>query len=661
MGTLGQQGGLGVSGLSGRRANSRRSSRRAGLPVWVRKSRFAPSRETSRVLAADHGARRGGADDLAARAVGEIVEVVGERPLTVEEVVARHQAAAARQRDAVRRLISSGSMVVTFQVPGLAAPMTLTSDVVVYEDGAVARDRAAVRPPERGGVRGEATGAPRLPLLEPERVSAPPLAITLDAAYRYRLHGRETAEGQRLLRGGLRAGVGGPRPLFRGRAWIEARGFAMVRTEAVQTGLRGPIVSSEQRDVFTAVPVADGVAWLPARSEIHQVYEGPGHRTPIDRIVTLTRLEPNPADFAARRAAAHASSLGDGGGHPGGPTLPAPDARGRRRPARREAAGPGYAACATLAAGVLVDPNISRPLPFAGLGYVDFDFLGTGAQVNGFFGGVFAQLAWTVPSLGGSRWQAPRVGLRGSRLLQRPGLRRRRRALRREPAAAAGEDRRGRGAAPLGAGARARRLRARLHAPGARRDHGRGLRGAGQPRRARCARGDRGPGRLVGRRLVERCAPPAMAGLGLPRLEAGKRWLPAVRRLRRPQLRPLPAVGGRLDGAWMGGWGLDRFSRYAFDGFENRLRGYPTATVRYDRGAVAGVVTWNAARRLRLDGFLDVARVRDPGRGPRSRTYIGVGAALEAPLPLRALAASSGVTASRPAVPRGGPAPTSSA
>ena len=52
---------------------------------------------------------------LAARAVGEIVEVVGERALTVEEVVARHQAAAARQRDAVRRTISTGAMVVTFE------------------------------------------------------------------------------------------------------------------------------------------------------------------------------------------------------------------------------------------------------------------------------------------------------------------------------------------------------------------------------------------------------------------------------------------------------------------------------------------------------------------------------------------------------------------
>jgi len=100
-----------------------------------------------------------------------------------------------------------------------------------------------------------------------------------------------------------------------------------------------------------------------------------------------------------------------------------------------------------------------------------------------------------------------------------------------------------------------------------------------------------------------------------------------------------PRAVARVDAAWMGGRGLDRFSRYGFDGFQNTLRGYPTATVRYDRGGVVrGALTCNAARKVRLDGFLDAARVRDPGIDPRSRTYVGVGAGLEAPLPLRALA-----------------------
>ena len=90
----------------------------------------------------------------------------------------------------------------------------------------------------------------------------------------------------------------------------------------------------------------------------------------------------------------------------------------------------------------------------------------------------------------------------------------------------------------------------------------------------------------------------------------------------------------------MGGRDLDRFSRYSFGTFDNRLHGYPAALIRYDRGAVLrSALGWSAARALRIDGFLDTAQVRDPGFGSRSRNYTGFGAALEAPAPFHMLAA----------------------
>jgi hypothetical protein len=568
------------------------------------------------------------------------VDVVGDRSLTVEEVVARHQAAAARQRQAVGRLISSGSLVVTFQVPGLAAPMALTSDVVVYEgDGSREIEQRSLRLNGTDYAAG-AGGEPRLPLLEPERVSVPPLAITLDAAYRYRLEGRENAEGQDCYVVAF-APASPHRALFRGRAWISAKSFALVKTETVQTGLRGPFVSSEQRDVFAALAVGDTVAWLPRRLEVHQVYEGPGHRTPIDRVLTFGRVEPNPVDFAARRAAAHASSS----------VMVADTAAGYRYlrrtvggttaagEPRREAAGKA-SRVRTMAAGVIVDPNISRPLPFAGLGYVDFDFLGTGAQVNGFFGGAFAQLAWTVPSIGGSRWQAQGSGLAvlasyNDRAFA-GGIERYEENLRQRPARMS-----------LGL---ARPLWGQTR-----------LRVSYELDYTRLARADTTAAEFV----VP--SSPVVHGLRVT-LEAQRgpwsatAWWNAARRQRWqawgfPGAEPgaagfqrfgasgarsfvlSPRTVARVDAAWMGGSGLDRFSRYAFDGFDNRLHGYPSATLRYDRGAVVrGVVTQNAAGRLRLDGFIDTARVRDPGSGPRSRTYVGVGAGLEAPLPGHALA-----------------------
>src|SRR5919206_305395 len=73
---------------------------------------------------------------------------------------------------------------------------------------------------------------------------------------------------------------------------------------SASTALRGPIVSSEQTDEFRQV----GTAWLLSRSDVRQIYEGAGHRTPIHRVLAIARHEVNPPDFAARLQAAYLST-----------------------------------------------------------------------------------------------------------------------------------------------------------------------------------------------------------------------------------------------------------------------------------------------------------------------------------------------------------------
>jgi hypothetical protein len=90
----------------------------------------------------------------------------------------------------------------------------------------------------------------------------------------------------------------------------------------------------------------------------------------------------------------------------------------------------------------------------------------------------------------------------------------------------------------------------------------------------------------------------------------------------------------------MAGHDLDRFSRYYFGSFDNRLRGYPSALIRYDRGAVIRTsAAWAAGRLLRIDGFLDTAYVRDPGFGRSAKSYTGIGGAAEIPAPFGTLVA----------------------
>jgi hypothetical protein len=562
------------------------------------------------------------------------VEVTAQAALSVEEIVSRHQARAARDKQDVKTLISSGSTILTFRVPGLTAPATVSAETVTYAAAGVTEvEERAIR--LNGAPLGD-TGVPRIPLIEPERVAAPPLSITLDEAYRYRLEGREEVEGHDCYVVRFEPQDAG-RPLFRGRAFIDSCSFAAARIEGTQTGLRGPIVSSEQRDTFRPTSVGTREVWLLSRSDVRQVYEGAGRRTSIDRVTRIERHEPNAPDFAERLAAAQAS-----------PAVMLRDTPDGFRYLRREGSGAATRRVVagkadkvwTATFGALFDPGVSGGLPFAGLGYLDFDFLGTGAQFSAFLAGAFVHLAATVPAVGGSRWQVHVTGLASlveyNDRVFRQGVERYEENLRQRPARAS-----------LGV-VRPLSPRSRLEAsyeiaythlggstttatdfvvPASPFEHGLRLgleaQVAGWTTSAWWS--------PTWRRHWEK-----WGFAGNPELEAGSARFQRYGLAASRSLVLSSRTVVQIDMAWMAGRRLDRFSRYGFDQFENVLHGYGSATLRYDRGAVVrSALSWNAGRGLRLSGFVDGAHVRDPGYGLRARSYIGVGSALETSLPWR--------------------------
>ena len=568
----------------------------------------------------------------------EGVSVVGARRLSVREVIARHQAAAARQRRDVRQLISTGQMTLTFEAPGFPAPMTITTQAVLYASAGILEiEQRDIRV---NGIAFPRDRVPRLPLLEPERVASPPLAIALNDAYRYALEQDDTVDGVRCYVVRFDP-VDARRALFSGRAWIAADDFAMVRVAAVQSGLRGAIVSSEQTDAFRRE--RPGV-WLLQRSEVHQIYEGAGHRTPIHRVLAVERHEINPQAFDGRRQSAYAS-----------PSIMLRDtADGFRYLVRRKGEEPGSAAVEpavaesservrTVAVGVILDPNISQPLPFAGLSYIDFDLFGTGTQLNGFFGGTYGQVAIAVPSIGGTRWQLggrafgivssynDRAFVDGreiyaANISQRPAhasvwlLR----------PVTARLTMRGGYELDYTAYGRVDSTAATFEVPPAQAAHALRVGVEGQWAGWSASAWWAGVRRAGWRRWGE-------PGSGY---DNGQRDYQRVGALVSRSFVASPRVVGRTEAAVMTGHDLDRFSRYSFGSFDNRLRGYPSALVRYDAGGVwRNAVAWAPGRFLRLDGFGDVARVRDPGFGRGFRTYAGIGAAAEVPAPFGTLVA----------------------
>jgi len=568
----------------------------------------------------------------------EGVEVRGSRRLAVEEIVARHQAVARRQALRVTRSIASGVLALTFEAPGFPAPVTITSDTVIYAD----RERTELeqRSIRVNGIEFRGGQVPRLPILEPERAVAPPLAITLSELYRYALRGEDTVAGVRCYVVAFEPAASG-RSLFTGRAWIAVDSFAMVKVSATQTGLRGAIISSEQVDEFR--PAGDGL-WMLSVSDVRQIYEGAAYRTPIHRRLTITGTEIDPEDFVARRSAAYASDA----------VMLRDTAEGYRyltRDRQHAASGvstPAVPAIAgradrvrTLAGGVIIDPNISQPLPFAGISYVDFNLFDTGSQLNLFFGGAYAQLAFSVPSINGTRWQLAgrAVGIatsyndrsfRNGREIYEEGIRQR-------PAFASVW--------------LLRRLTPRVS-----------IRAGYELDYTRLRRApETGSAFIVPADQVAHGARIAIEGQrggwtasmwwnpawrsGWRSWGAGDEYRDQHRDYQRygamlSRSTPIsPRVVTRVEVQAMGGRDLDRFSRYSFGSFDNRLRGYPSALVRYDRGAVArGALAWSASRLVRIDGFLDTAAVHDPGFGDGLRNYTGLGAAAEVPAPLGLLA-----------------------
>lgn len=586
----------------------------------------------------------------------EGVNVAAARTLTAEEIVARYQAAAARQAAAIATDIATGTLTLSFEAPGFVAPITITSETTIYQSsasegrGAGSEARGPTSDVRQANIRVNGVpfnangGVPRLPIIEPERAAAPPLVITLSDLYRYRLVGREAMGGRNTFVIAFSPKQRGE-SLYDGRAWIDETTFGMVRVSAAQTQLKGPIIASEQADDFS---LDDQGRWLVARSDVRQTYEGASVRTPIHRLLMITRHEINRADFAAQRDAAYQSR----------DVMLRDTPEGYRYLSRKTAAAGTVAAPSTasptrvlagrvdrirtIAFGVIVDPNISVPLPFAGLSYVDFNLFNTGTQFSGFFGGSYGQLAFSAPSLRGTRWQlAGRAFGIASSYNDRAfeyGREQYSLDIRQRPAQAAVWLLR-----PISSRTtlrleydwdynrfeRADETAAAFVVP--RNQNAHTIRLGLDAQRAGWQGSIWGSyGRRIGWRAW-----------GIPGSTDDIAAHADFQRVGASLLRSAvmsPRLTGRVEAAVMGGSDLDRFSRFAFGTFDNRLHGYPSALIRYDRGAVLRTaVAWSALGPLRIDGFADVAAVHDPGFGPGLRPYSGVGGALESPGPFRTL------------------------
>jgi hypothetical protein len=328
------------------------------------------------------------------------VEVGAARGLTADEIIARERAWDAGQREKVSSFVANMDASLRFRV----AEVNETFDLTIKGPFFFRRGEAADWVWQEfylNGVKWKGKTLPKIPILQPEKVSTLPLDIRLTEDYRYELAGTSPINARPAYEINFTPKeTVGDRPTYRGKVWIDTQTFALLRRDSVQLNLKGETLSNVQTEIYLPVPGQTDV-YLPLEIKGQQVFSTAGRTTAIERDVKMRDVDVNPPTFEERRRAAYASEL----------QMIRDTERGMRY-LIPDPANPGtriveekISKKSTFGiAGAFYDDALDFPIPLLGIQHFNFDLWGKGKQLSIFFGGALLTANYTDPSLGGGRF-----------------------------------------------------------------------------------------------------------------------------------------------------------------------------------------------------------------------------------------------------------------
>jgi len=328
------------------------------------------------------------------------VEVGAVRGLTAEEIVARERAWDAGQRERLQSFTAHMKTSLRFRI----AEVNETFDLTIEGPFFMRRGEPADWKWEQfylNGVRWKQRTLPKLPILQPEKVTTLPLEIRLSEDYDYTLHGESTVSGRHAFHITFTPkSTTGDKPIYRGSVWIDKEDFSLLRRDSVQLNLKGETLSNVQTEIYRPAPGHPEI-FLPLEIKGEQVFSTAGRTTAIERDAVMTAVEVNPPDFSARREQAYASDAQMIRDTEKGMRylIPDPAHPGQRlveeKVSRKSLFG---------LLGTFYDKSLSYPIPLLGAQYFDFDLWDKGKQLSVFFGGALLTANYTDPSLAGGRF-----------------------------------------------------------------------------------------------------------------------------------------------------------------------------------------------------------------------------------------------------------------
>ncbi len=340
--------------------------------------------------------------------VEEQVDVADTRRMPVGEVLRRLQASEDAQSRRLENYAATNSMSLRFLLGGAQSlDTTFRGPYFVNADGGFdwAWEEFFVN-----GVRWRRKAIPEIPLIQPEKAAAQPVDINFTKDYSYQLRGTAVVEGRDtwVVDFSPRIKPEEGRTLYKGTVWVDRELYVRVRSNAIQLGLVGDVISNEETTTYTPLTVNGAAApWsrdafiLGTRVKGQQLFSILSGTTLVEREVELTDIQINPVDFEQRRQAILDSES----------TMVRDTAKGLRylatdKSGERVVKEEFDKSRLFLVGGVFYDDSQDFPLPLAGINYFNFDWRGTGTQVNLFFAGPLLLANIADPSLFGSRWEA---------------------------------------------------------------------------------------------------------------------------------------------------------------------------------------------------------------------------------------------------------------
>ena len=331
----------------------------------------------------------------------EALSVETRRRLTAEEVIARHQAVQKVQDDRLERWTTRSRVDFHYKL----AQAGVTVDVSIVSNYFWQRGQGLEWEQTEYFLNGNRITwdtIPEIPLVQPEKVLTLPLDLTLDRTYVYRLLDDDRVEGRDAFVLAFEpADPDTEGSLYRGRIWIDQQSFVRLRTALIQTSLEPPVLTNEEIDTYRAFTGPDGFEyWLIGRVEGQQHWSVGGRNLVVRREQSFESYDINPAvqAFDSARARAHAST-----------NLMIRDTPEGNRYLERQEGGlrtiktTADTSKLFAAAGLYKDESVDNVLPLGGVNWFDYDFRDRDIQLNVFFAGVLGFVNASKPDLFGRR------------------------------------------------------------------------------------------------------------------------------------------------------------------------------------------------------------------------------------------------------------------